>query len=157
MQAHYQSLGTSTSKNREGQMAKAMPRRRLTLTMTALAALVGLSGLAIVHQVMLSQDRLQAVADDAALVALNELVADDGTIDASKLDAATNAASRVVQAQGYELASWAAPSAEKNSFSVALSSPAGDDRVSSTAHYVRPGQSVQDAVANDHVARLSDR
>jgi hypothetical protein len=137
-------------------MAKAMPRRQLMLTATALAVLLGASGLAIVHQVMRSHDRSQAVADNAAFAGLNELVGVDGIIDTSTFDTARSAASRVAQAQGYELASWSAPSAEKNSFSVALSSPGNRHDVVSTAHYVRPGQSVRDAIDSEHVARLSD-
>jgi len=138
-------------------MAKAMPRRRLMLTVTALAVLVGASALAVTHVVMLSPGRSQAVADDAALAALNELVGADGRIDDSKFDAAASAASRLAQAQGYALASWSAPSAEKNSFSVALSSQSGRRDVTSTAHYVRPGQSVPGATSRGHLARVSDR
>src|SRR5204862_5171612 len=115
MRANHQSTRPTGN---EATMAHITPRRRLALAVTAIAALALGSGVAIVRQVMLSHDRSQTIADQAALAGLDKLVGADGRIDSSRMDAAATAASQAVQNQGFMLAGMS-QSADRQSFSVA--------------------------------------
>ncbi len=136
-------------------MAEAKRRRRLVRTGVALAILIGGSGLAIAHQVSKSIDRPQAIADDAALAGLHALVGTDNRVNLTKFDDASNAAHRAAQGQGVA-ASSVTPFADGSSFSVALNAPHRRHDVVATAHYVRPGQRLSEAMGQNRVARLSD-
>ncbi len=135
-------------------MAEKKRRRRLARTAIALAVLVGGSGLAIAHQVIRSTDHAQAVADDAALAGLHALVGPDNRVNLTKFDDASNAAHRAAQGQGVA-ASSVTPTADGASFSVTLNAPYRRHDVIATAHYVRPGQRVSEAMGESVVARLS--
>ena len=134
-------------------MAEKKRRRRLARTAIALAILIGGSGLAIAHQVIGSTDRTQAIADDAALAGLHALVGSDHRVNLSKFNDASQAAHRA--AQGHGIApSNVTPTADGASFSVTLNAPHRRHDVVATAHYVRPGQRVSEAMGESVVARL---
>ncbi len=135
-------------------MAQAKRRRRLLRTGVALAILIGGSGLAIAHQVINATDRTQAIADDAALAGIHALVGADNRVNLGKFHDASNAAHRAAQGQGVAAAN-VTPFADGSSFSVALNAPRRCHDVVATAHYVRPGQRISEAMGESRVARLS--
>ena len=135
-------------------MAGTKRRRRLARTAIAFALLIGGSGLAIAHQVIKSTDRAQAIADDAALAGLHALVGSDHRVNLAKFDDASKAAHRTAQGQGVA-ASNITPTADGASFSVTLNAPHRRHDVVATAHYVRPGQRIGEAMGESVVARLS--
>ena len=143
-----------TRQNRKATVAEARRRRRLIRTAVALAILIGGSGLAVTRQLTRSIDRAQAVADDAALAGLNALVGADHRVNPAKFDVASNAAHRAAQDKGVA-ASNVTPFADGSSFSVALNAPRRGRDVAATARYVRPGQTISEAMGESHVARLS--
>ena len=123
-------------------------------TTIALAILIGGSGLAITHQVVRTTDRTQAIADDAALAGLHALVGPDNRVNLAKFDDASKAAHRAAERGGFQL-TGVTPFADAASFSVALNAPRRKHDVVATAHYVRPGQRISEAVGESLVARLS--
>ena len=147
-------LGNPTGKDRKVEVAEARRRRRLLRTGIALLALIAGSGLAIAHQVIQSTDRAQAIADDAALAGIHALVGPENRVNFARFDDASNAAHRTAQGEGIA-ASNVTPFADASSFSVALNAPRRRHDVVATAHYVRPGQSVRDAMGERRIARLS--
>jgi hypothetical protein len=116
--------------------------------------LVGGSGLAIAHQVIRSTDRMQAIADDAALAGLRALVGPDNRGNLTKYADASKAAHRAAESGGFQLAG-VTPFADGASFSVTLNAPRRKHDVVATAHYVRPGQRVSEAMGTSHIARLA--
>jgi len=122
-------------------------------TTIALAILIGGSGLAIAHQVFRTTDRTQAIADDAALAGLHALVGPDNRVNLAKFDDASKAAHRAAESGGFQLAG-VTPFADGASFSVALNAPRRKHDVVATAHYVRPGQRISEAMGESLVARL---
>lgn len=122
-------------------------------TTIALAMLIGGSGLAIAHQVFRTTDRTQAIADNAALDGLHALVGPDNRVNLARFDDASKAAHRAAETGGLQLAG-VAPFADGASFSVALNAPRRKHDVVATAHYVRPGQRISEAMGASRVARL---
>jgi hypothetical protein len=140
--------------NRKSGLAEARRRLRLLRTGVALAILISGSGLAIAHQVLSSADRVQAIADDAALAGLHALVGINNRVNLSRFDDASKAAHRVAENDGVAPAR-VTPFADGASFSVALNAPRRAHDVVATARYVRPGQRISEAMGVSLVARLS--
>ena len=135
-------------------MAQARRQRRLVRTTVALAILISGTGLAIAHQMIKITDRTQAIADDAALAGLHALVGPDNRLNLTKFDDASKAAHRSAESGGFQLAG-VTPFADGASFSVALNAPRRQHNVVATAHYVRPGQRISEAMGQSYIARLS--
>jgi hypothetical protein len=154
MRANYQFAREPNGQDRKAEMARTTRRHRLTRTGLALAILVSGSGLLIAHQVIKSNDRPQAIADKAALAGLQALVGADNSLDLSKFDAASTAAHRLAQNEGVAPA-IVTPTADDSSFSVTLSAPGARRDVVATARYLRPGQTMSDALGRSRLARLS--
>ena len=84
----------------------------------------------------------------------NALVGTDNRVNLAGFDDASNAAHRAAQGQGVA-ASNVTPFADGSSFSVALNAPYRRHDVVATAHYVRPGQRISEAMGESHLARLT--
>ena len=154
MPVKHQLARNPSLQDRMARVAEKKRRRRLARTAIALALLVGGSGVAIAHQVINATDRTQAIADDAALAGLKALVGADHRVNLTRFDDASNAAHRTAQGQGVA-ASNVTPTADGASFSVTLNAPRRRHDVVATAHYVRPGQRVSEAMGESVVAWLS--
>ena len=126
-------------------------KRQIVLTV-ALILPLGLTSAYAVSNHAKSNAVLQALAEDAALAGINSLAVNVGLPDEKRVEASVAAAKNVISAAPDALHAIST-SADRLALSVVLSDSQSGRRVSSTAHYIPPS----DSISSQRAANVPER